>query len=184
MRRPRMAPFSALEGMRHTDWSSLFPGGEALNGFRRYIFSSAVSFSVNVGLTAIFHEIFRAEEELAFAIALTTVTGINFLLHRYYTFAGTGRSLIAQGATFTTSAIGFRGAEYGIFLALHLWLGLLYPVAIVMVLSTSFVGKFFWFRHVIFLRSAHTRDSRPNINSEDKNADNLEPRPRPVPAVP
>ena len=113
---------------------------------------------MNVGLTAILHEIFRAEAELAFAIALTTVTGINFLFHRYYTFVGAGRSLIAQGAAFTTSAIGFRGAEYGIFLALHLWLGLVYPLAIVMVLSTSFVSKFFWFRHVIFSTSAHTQD--------------------------
>ena len=113
---------------------------------------------MNVGLTAILHEIFRAEAELAFAIALTTVTGINFLFHRYYTFVGAGRSLIAQGAAFTASTIGFRGAEYGIFLALHLWLGLVYPVAILMVLSTSFVSKFFWFRHVIFSTSAHTQD--------------------------
>jgi putative flippase GtrA len=151
-----MAP--TLNGTRPASWISLFRG-EALSSFQRYILSSALSFSLNIGLTAMFHEIFRVDEELAFAIALTTVTGMNFLLHRHYTFVGGARPIIAQWAAFTASTVGFRGAEYGIFLALHQWLELVYPAAIVVVLSTSFVSKFFWFRHVIFLRCDHGRDS-------------------------
>jgi putative flippase GtrA len=122
---------------------------------------SAGSFLLNLGLTATLHELLGVREETAFAVALATVFVTNFLCLRYFVFRAGEASLTRQMTLFGLSTLGFRGLEYVFFLGLHTWLGVFYPVAIVVTLVTSLLVKYVWFKRIIFVRREVPAATRP-----------------------
>lgn len=122
------------------------------SSFVRFGLVSILSFSVNVGLTALLHEVFHLSAELAFAIALAIVMAQNFLLSRYYIYDGRSGNPAHQLVLYVMSSLGFRGAEYVAFLVGHTWLGAPYLPTTIGVLMTSVLIKFFYYRCVVFER--------------------------------
>lgn len=109
-----------------------------------------VSFTLNVGLSALLHEVFGASEELSFGISLAVVFAVNFLACRYLIFRAAGGNLIRQLTAFALSSLAFRGIEYVAFLTLHSVLGIHYLIAIISVLGASMISKFFFYRGAVF----------------------------------
>lgn len=120
--------------------------------FSRFGVLTVLSFTVNVGLTALLHEIIGAPEEIAFALSILVVFIMNFIFQRYYVFAGTDRGAANQLMMYLIFSMAFRGSEYLSFLVMHTWLGVQYLVAIVSVLGVSFFAKFFFYDRVVFAR--------------------------------
>jgi putative flippase GtrA len=118
--------------------------------FLRYCAVSALSFGVTVGLTAALHEGVGLAEEICYAAALVTAFVLNFLFMRYWIWGHPSGELGRQAAFFACSSLAFRGAEYGVFLALHTGLGVHYLAAAISVQVASFVAKFFYYGAVVF----------------------------------
>lgn len=118
----------------------------------RYAVASAFSFVFVIGATAGLHEIVGLSETLAPAVALVAAFAVNFALLRLWVFPGQeatiGRQLIE---TAIASAL-FRAFEYGIFLGLHLGVGINYLVATGASVCISALGKFFVYREIVFSR--------------------------------
>ncbi len=118
----------------------------------RFGLLSAGGFLLNLGLTTTLHEVLGVREELAFALALATVFVTNFLGLRYFVFRAGETSAARQLTLFGLSSLGFRSLEYAIFLLLHTWLAVFYPVAIVATLVASLLLKYVCFKRIIFVR--------------------------------
>lgn len=116
----------------------------------RFGLLGALSFALNLGLTALFHEVLGLAEEAAFAGALILVFAVNFASCRYVVFAGPQAEVGPQLVLYTLSALFFRGAEYLSFLLLHTWLGVPYLVAVAAVLILWFLIKFTYYGRVVF----------------------------------
>ena len=113
----------------------------------RFGFTTGLSAIVSVGLPAFLHEILGIEQKIAVAISQSTVLLLNFLMIRAFVFRsrrGARRDL----AYYVGSTIGFRTAEYGLFLVLFELAGLYYLTALVVTLGISTVIKFFWYRNL------------------------------------
>jgi putative flippase GtrA len=121
----------------------------------RYAQISGLSFAVNLGLTMFLHEICRAPEELAFAVALLVVFLMNFFAMRHYIYDGRGGRAARQFTIYTGSAVGFRASEYLAFLMVHSWLGFDYRWAVVAITVGMACAKFFYYR-IVFERRAET----------------------------
>ncbi len=119
-----------------------------------------VSFTLNLGLSALLHEVVRAPEELAFAVALVVVFAVNFLACRYLIFDAAGGNLYRQLVAFALSSLVFRGLEYVAFLLLHSVAGVHYLVAIAAVLGISMIGKFLFYRGAVFVADDDTKRTR------------------------
>jgi putative flippase GtrA len=119
---------------------------------------SLLSFTVNLGLSALLHERLGWSEELAFLIAIAIVLLMNFLACRYLIFDAREGDIRQQAVRFLLSALGFRGAEYGCFLLIHSWLGVQYLVAITGILGVSFGAKFLFFGRFVFQSQLLKRD--------------------------
>lgn len=121
-----------------------------IDRFARFVAVGAVVFPVNVGLTALLHEVIGIGAEGAFAIALAVVFAIGFVANRHLVFdAGAGRAA-HQLARYLPAAVAFRGLQFVSFLALHTWLGAPYLAAVVVVLAFWLVVKFLVFRAFVF----------------------------------
>ena len=123
-----------------------------MNGsFVRFSAVTGLSLALNFGTTIVLHEGFGLAEELAYALALLTVFAVNFVLLRTWIFAGSARAGASrQFAWYALSAAGFRGAEYLGFLVLHTGLGVHYLLAMALVQTTAFFGKFLHYGRVVF----------------------------------
>lgn len=110
-----------------------------------------VSFTLNLGLSALLHEVLGASEELSFGISLAVVFVVNFLACRYIIFDASGSNLVRQLTAFTLSSLAFRGTEYAAFLLLHSLIGIHYLIAIITVLGISMISKFFFYRSAVFV---------------------------------
>ncbi len=118
--------------------------------FARFVAVGVVVFPVNVGLTALLHEVAGLGEEMAFAIALAAVFAIGFVANRHLVFgAGAGRA-DHQLARYLVVAIAFRGVQFASFVAVHTWLGMPYLVAVIGVLGFWLLVKFAVFRSFVF----------------------------------
>ena len=121
-----------------------------LSSFTRFGLLGAFSFTLNLALTVVLHEVLGAPEEAAFAIGLLTVFTVNFLACRYLVFDAARGDPKRQLAGFVAGSVVFRLAEYLAFLLLHTAFGVHYAVAIVAILVTSVVAKFVYYRHAVF----------------------------------
>jgi putative flippase GtrA len=122
---------------------------------------SGASFALNFGITVGLHQVLGAPEEAAFAVALVTVFVMNFLGMRYFVYPGEHRSVGKQLMLFAVSSGSFRGLEYLAFLALHTWLHYPYRLVLVVVLGTSFVAKYCYYKVFVFALN------RPDLSSAD-----------------
>ena len=123
-----------------------------LSRMARFAVLGAAGFGLNIAITVSLHEWLGAPEELAFAVALAVVFGFSFLTSSYLIFAGAAHGdPRKQLFKFALSNAGFRVAEYVGFLVLHTVLRLPYLLAIVAVLSCSFLTKFFTYSTVVFV---------------------------------
>ena len=117
----------------------------------RWGVNTGLSFVVNLGLTIFLHESLGVTTSVAYAVALTTVFFMNFVLFHYYVFSQHEPKPLGQlFATYAASAIGFRLGEYAAFLLIHALVGLQYMLAIILVQGASFVLKYFFYGRVVF----------------------------------
>jgi putative flippase GtrA len=122
--------------------------------FNGYVVVSAVSFFLNVGLTAFLHEIINLKPMWAYGISLIILLCMNFCLMRYWVYRqemqpGTlKKQFVATAAT----SIGFRLSEWLVFIGLNEFLGLYYLLAMLIVMGISFFLKFFVYDALIFNR--------------------------------
>jgi putative flippase GtrA len=126
---------------------------QALNSSAlRFVIQSALSFALNLGLTVALTEGLGIREEVAFAVALLTVFGFNFVAGRYFVYRARTGDVGRQLALFAVASCSFRGLEYICFLVLHTWLGVIYTAAIIATLCVSVVVKYFTLKLVVFTR--------------------------------
>jgi putative flippase GtrA len=123
-----------------------------LTRFNGYLAVSALSFVINIGLTSLLHEAVSLKPMWAFGISLTVLFCINFTLMRYWVYRkhlrpGTLRRQFV--ATMVTSG-GFRLTEWLFFVALNEFLKIYYLPAMLIVMGTSFLLKFFVYDKLIF----------------------------------
>lgn len=118
--------------------------------FARFAAVGVVVFPVNVGVTALLHEVAGLAEEAAFAIALVLVFAIGFAANRHLVFrAGAGRA-DRQLARYLVASLAFRGLQFASFVVVHTWLGVPYLLGVVAVLGFWLVVKFAVFRSFVF----------------------------------
>jgi putative flippase GtrA len=127
----------------------------ALGDLARYALASAFSFVFVIAATAGLHELAGLSQTLAPAVALVAAFAINFTLLRHWVFAGQSRPVGRQIAETAAASIAFRALEYGLFLALHLGLGIDYLIATGTSLCVSALGKFAVYREIVFSRTRH-----------------------------
>jgi len=143
--------------MKKNAYTALF--GKAV----RFGLVTAMAFCISVGGTAFLKEIIGLTPKTAYLIALITVFCFNFLMCRYFIFAGKDGDMRAQLAVFGASSLTFRGAEYAAFYFLYDILALPYLLLIIAIQGTSALTKFFWY-NVVF--SARRTAVGPNSNSD------------------
>jgi putative flippase GtrA len=124
----------------------------ALADLPRYAIASAFSFCFVIGATAGLHELAGLSETLAPAVALVAAFVINFALLRAWVFPGQEAPLGRQMLETAAASLLFRALEYGLFLALHLGLGIDYLIATGASVCLSALGKFFVYREIVFSR--------------------------------
>lgn len=128
--------------------------------FVRFGLTSGLSFMINLGLTALLHEVVALSEEWAFAISLASVFLMNFLLLRHYVFDASSGDPRRQIALTAISSATFRGMEYLGFLLVHTMMSVHYLLAVGLVLGVSFLLKFFYYGNVVFANRGHGAASR------------------------
>jgi putative flippase GtrA len=123
-----------------------------VNGsFARFCVVTGLSLGLNFGTTIVLHEVLGLAEEAAYALALLAVFATNFVFLRAYIFAAAVRgSARRQFALYALSAIGFRVFEYFAFLVLHTWLGIYYLIAMAVIQTAAFIGKYLYYGRVVF----------------------------------
>ncbi|MEM1355350.1 MAG: GtrA family protein [Planctomycetota bacterium] len=131
--------------------------GQAL----RFGLLSAMSFTLNLGVTVAATELLGLSSFISVALAMVLTTLSNFLILRYFVFPGAGQGWCQQFSGFVASIAGFRLAEYLAFAALHGGLGWHYLPVYASVLIVSLVGKFLLLRKTVFRPSpAHAAPGR------------------------
>ena len=118
----------------------------------RYLLLSALSFTLNLGVTAGLCEIFGVAPEVSFAVALATVFVTNFAGMRWWVFRGTSRPVLRQLVGFGLSSLAFRGLEYCGYLLLYRVAGAPYLAAAVAVIGISFPLKYVVYDSWLFAR--------------------------------
>lgn len=140
--------------------------------FVRFCLMGGVNLGINMGLTAFLHEIMKASEELAFAVALATIFAINFFTSRHFVFESAAKGQpVHQLFRYLLSSATFRLLEYAGFLLLHSVLGVYYLAAGIAVHSVAFVGKFLFYRAFVFVGPPATdpvQDSAPGPGPASK----------------
>jgi putative flippase GtrA len=120
---------------------------------------SGVAFGCNVGLSLVLAEAAGMRAEWAFATALAVMFVVNFCGLRYFVYRQRHDSVPTQFASYVGSALGFRACEYAVFLVGHTVIGCPYRLAVIGVLTLSFLGKYFFYKHVVFARRRHPTDN-------------------------
>lgn len=115
----------------------------------RFGSGAIVSFGSTLAITYVAAEWLALDEKLAFAVSLVCVFFINFAYLRFFVFQSKSPWLQQLGNFFGAS-IGFRVAEYVGYLLLLDLLQLQYLLAVVVVLTISFLAKFFVFNNKVF----------------------------------
>lgn len=127
-------------------------GGEHARQGVRFLVLSAVSFTLNLGLTVGLARFAGLHPPTAFAIALATVFVVNFLIMRFFVYRAHRTPWWTQFARYAPSALLFRFAEQRVFSWVHDQAWVAYPLAVTAVLAASTVVKFFYWGAVVFTR--------------------------------
>lgn len=127
----------------------------------RFALLGALSFAGNLGLTAGLHRGLGLPADAAFAVALTAVFAANFVGMRTFVHPGQSGGAGRQLALFLACSAGFRGLEYGSFLALRSAFGIPYGAAIVATLGASFLVKHVSYKAVFRTRAVAAASIAP-----------------------
>ncbi len=114
-----------------------------------FTFATAIGFGINIGLTAFLHEILGLSPGISFAVALACAYIINFFNNRKWVFTSDAE-VFPQTVRFLAVSLGFRLAEYLVFLLLYSALGLHYLAAVLISLLSFYFLKFFVYKEVVF----------------------------------
>lgn len=120
----------------------------------KYGFVTILAFCISVGGTAALTELLGLTPKIAYLIALITVFCFNFVMCRYFIFAGKAGNVRLQLTAFTATSLVFRGIEYAAFYILYDLLALPYLLLIIAIQGTSSLTKFFWYNVVFSARKA------------------------------
>ncbi len=118
--------------------------------FVRWTAFSGFSFLMIVSLTSLLHEVFHVGERLAFLSPLVILYFTNFFVCRYFVYQSTDQSIPRQFLAYSLSSVGFRIVEYLTYWVLLDGLGVWYIAAMLIVMPTSFVVKFLFFKVIVF----------------------------------
>jgi putative flippase GtrA len=118
----------------------------------RFGIMTAMSASVTLGLPILLHEAFGLIPQYAAAIAFVVAFLLNFVSLRRLVFRSS-RGAARDFITFTLSSVAFRATEYVAFLGLTLLVHMHYVIALLLVLTSSAMAKFLWYRRVLHDRS-------------------------------
>lgn len=125
----------------------------------RFVLQAAVGFPLNIALTVLFHEVVGLHEELAFFASLAIVFVINFMIMRHYVYRAQDGHRGGQMVRFACTSASFRAIEYLAFLVVHTALNAPYLPAMIGILITSFVAKYFVFKRLVFRKSGSTTEA-------------------------
>lgn len=117
----------------------------------RFLFVSGFSFCLTFGITLFVREVLGQSEQRAFGSAITSALVINFLFLRYFIYGRSQAPLLPQLGIYLVSASVFRLGEYLLFEACLRLIGLDYRVSTIVVLASSTVLKFLYYR-IVFRR--------------------------------
>lgn len=116
---------------------------------RRFLVASVASFTVSVGSAVLTRKIPGLAEQYAAALALVIALVFNFFSMRLFVFRSRGH-IGREALEYTISSIGFRFAEYLVFLLLFQIAGLPYLMSFIAALGLSFIAKYFFHKNVTF----------------------------------
>lgn len=137
-----------------------------------FILATGIGFGINIGLTAFLHEILGIPPGISFAVALACAYIVNFFNNRKWVFSSDAE-VFPQTVRFLAVSLGFRLAEYLVFLLLYITLGLHYLAAVLISLCSFYFLKFFVYREVVFTsRENPAGPAVPDHENRGKPADN------------
>jgi hypothetical protein len=120
--------------------------------FKRYIGQAIAMFTINLLVTAYFHNVHDFPKHTSFALSLGFVFFLNFALLKFFVFENPSRNISKQiGLTFLIS-VCFRILEYLSFSYIDSQFSANYLVIISLVLCVSFVLKFLFYQRIFRLR--------------------------------
>jgi len=114
----------------------------------RFLFVSAFSFCQTFATTLVVREVLGQSEQFAFGFAITVALVINFLFLRYFIYGRSTAPLLPQIGIYLLSASVFRLVEFLLFEGCLKILQLDYRLSTVLVLASSTVLKFLYYRLV------------------------------------
>ncbi|MFM8218545.1 MAG: GtrA family protein, partial [Planctomycetaceae bacterium] len=117
----------------------------------RFLFVSGFSFCLTFGITLFVREVLGQSEQRAFGSAITSALVINFLFLRYFIYGRSRAPLLPQLGIYLVSASVFRLGEFLLFEACLRLIELDYRVSTIVVLASSTVLKFLYYR-IVFRR--------------------------------
>ena len=103
-----------------------------------------------MGITAFCHEVLGLNERLSYLIPLAIVFFFNFLTLRYFIFKATSKQMRGQLFQFAASSLAFRAVEFGLYWILVDVMSVYYLAAAALIKPASFVGKFLFYKALIF----------------------------------
>ena len=134
---------------------------EFVTTFARFGLVGVGSFTLILGVTIGLHEGLGLAEESAFAVGLGAALVLNFWACRHLIFEGAAMGPAwRQFLLFVGSSVGFRGMEYVAFLGVHTVGGMQYILASLIILLTSMLLKFIYYRKVVFRASQEALPAR------------------------
>lgn len=116
----------------------------------RFLNLGALSIALVVGLTAALHELLGIAEQSSYLVALVAAFCINFTGARYYVYRVGHSPIGRQLMRFLVSSIAFRGGEFISFVLLHTIAGVQYLITVGLIMVTSFVLKYLFYRTFVF----------------------------------
>jgi putative flippase GtrA len=121
----------------------------------RFLGVGMLSYSLGLGLSALFREGLGLPAEYSVALTLAILFLINFWLSRRYVFRAGGDAR-KQFALFVITASAMRGGEYAAFYLLFQFAHLHYLAALTSAMVISNGLKFFLYRALVFGRRIST----------------------------
>ncbi|QTD55877.1 GtrA family protein [Parasphingorhabdus cellanae] len=114
---------------------------------QKFVIVSATSATITLGIPIFLHEILGVQEKIAVLVAFVVAYLINFLSLRRLVF-DSAASVRDDFVKFALSSLAFRTSEYVLFLVLHEFFGISYILALLAILTTATILKFFWYRRL------------------------------------
>lgn len=130
----------------------------------RWCFFSVFSFAMVLGLTILLHEIFHLNEKIAFLTPLVIVFFTNFVTMRYFVYGKPTKPIHRQFLEYVLASFGFRALEYIAYWFFIDWLHIHYVVTVCLVMPTSFLSKFIFYKIIVFGPKSQISNHRTEVD--------------------